>query len=165
MYTIEQFYTFLCFYACEHKFLYIVGVVLCCFYAATNLLFIHWTTNFYAISAPKTFKRILTTDSINSIVHHVLFFKFQIFKKTKLSPCFTCVVSMFYVLFSCQLYILILGSMMLVEAITVVLGGMSISWRGLYVATKLIFIHSTTNLYATWHQKSLYASWPLILCI
>jgi hypothetical protein len=38
-------------YACEHKFLYIVGVVLSYFYTATNLLFIHCTTNFYAISA------------------------------------------------------------------------------------------------------------------
>jgi hypothetical protein len=161
---MEQFYAFLCSYACKHKFLYIVRVVLCCFYTATNLLFIHRTINLYAMSAQKMFKRILITDSMNLIVHHVLFFKFQIFDKTRSSPCFTCTVPMFYVLFPCQLYILILRSMMLVETTTIVLGRMSISWRGFYTATKLIFIHSTTNLYATWHQKPLCASWLLILC-
>jgi hypothetical protein len=41
------------------------------------------------------------------------------------------------------------GSMMLLQTIMIVLGGMSISWRGFYAATKLIFIISTTNLYAT----------------
>jgi hypothetical protein len=40
-------------------------------------------------------------------------------------------------------------SMMLVEAITVVRGGISISQRGFYAVPKLIFIHPSTNFYAT----------------
>jgi hypothetical protein len=43
----------------------------------------------------------------------------------------------------------IVESMMLLQTITVVSGGLSISWRGFYAAIKLIFIHSTINLYAT----------------
>jgi hypothetical protein len=39
--------------------------------------------------------------------------------------------------------------MMLVEAITVVPGEISISRRGFYTAIKLIFIHPTTNFYTT----------------
>jgi hypothetical protein len=66
------------------------------------------------------------------------------------------IVSMFYV---CGLYVLcivpmliihpIVESMMLVEAITVVPGEMFISRRGFYAVTKLMFIHLTTNFYAT----------------
>jgi len=44
--------------------------------------------------------------------------------------------------------------MMLVEAITVVLGGMSISWRGFYAVTKLFFIHPTTNFYTMSAQNT-----------
>jgi hypothetical protein len=44
------------------------GAVLC--------IFVHQTTHFYAVSSPKIFKRILITDSMNLIVHHMLFFKF-----------------------------------------------------------------------------------------
>jgi hypothetical protein len=40
---------------------------------------------------------------------------------------------------------------MLLQTIMIMLGVMSILWRGFYAATKLIFINSTTNLYATWH--------------
>jgi hypothetical protein len=92
------------------------GAVLC--------IFVYRTTNFYAVSAPKIFKRILITDSMNPIVHHVLFFKFL--REDE-------IVSMFY---ACCPHVLcivpmsiihfILGSMMLVEVTTVVLGGMSI---------------------------------------
>jgi len=40
---------------------------------------------------------------------------------------------------------LILGSMILVKAITVPLLEISNSWRGFYATVKLTFIHSTTN--------------------
>jgi len=42
--------------ACEHKFLYIVGAGLCCFYVTTNSLFIHQITKFYVMPARKIFK-------------------------------------------------------------------------------------------------------------
>ena len=68
----------------------------------TKLIFIHQTTNFYAMSVPKIFLRILTIYYMNVIVHHVLFFKFQILEKTRSSPCFyayglyvLCIVPMF----------------------------------------------------------------------
>jgi len=68
------------FIRCWYTILYIIGtqfyILLEHFYAATKLLFIHRTTNFYAMSVPKTFKRILIIASMNPIVHHVLFFKF-----------------------------------------------------------------------------------------
>ena len=67
------------------------------------------------MSVPKTFLRFLTTDSMKPIVHHVLFFKFQILEKTTSSACFMLAVSMFYALLPTS----IVGSMMLVEAITV----------------------------------------------
>ena len=41
------------------------------FYAAKKPFFIHQTTNFYATSAPKTFLRILTIDSMHPIGRHV----------------------------------------------------------------------------------------------
>jgi hypothetical protein len=63
----------------------------------------------------------------SSITCYFSNFKFQIFKKTRSSSCFTCAIPMFYVVFPCQLYILILGSMILVKATVVVLGGISIS--------------------------------------
>jgi hypothetical protein len=44
-------------------------------------------------------------------------------------------VVMVYVLFSSQLYILVSGSLILVEATTVLLREMSILWRGFYSAT------------------------------
>jgi hypothetical protein len=46
------------------------------------------------------------------------------------------------------------GSMMLVEAITVVSGEMSILQRHFYVVTKLIFIHPTTNFYVMSAQNT-----------
>jgi len=45
--------------ACEYKFLYIVGVGLCCFYAIINSLFIHQITKFYVMPTQKIFKCIL----------------------------------------------------------------------------------------------------------
>ena len=62
--------------ACEHKFLYIIGVGLCYFYATTNSLFIHQITKFYVMPARKIFKCILITEFMNPVVYHVLFFKF-----------------------------------------------------------------------------------------
>ena len=66
------------------------------FYAVTKLIYIHQTTNFYAMSVPKIFLSILTIDYMNLIVHHLLFFKFQILEKTRSSPCF----------YTCGLYVL-----------------------------------------------------------
>jgi len=71
------------------------------------------------------------------------------------------IVSMFY---ACGLHVLciipiliihpIVESMMLVEAITVVLGGISISRRGFYAVTKLFFIYPTTNFYTMSAQNT-----------
>jgi hypothetical protein len=92
-------------------------------------------------------------------------FKFQILKKTRSSPCFTLVASIFDALYPCWLYTPIVKSMILVETITVVSGGMSISRRGFYAVTKLFFIRLTTNFYATSVQITFYASWLLFQCI
>jgi hypothetical protein len=46
------------------------------FLRGNEIIFIHQTTNIYAISAPKTFLRILTIDSMHPISHHVPRFKF-----------------------------------------------------------------------------------------
>ena len=127
----------------------------CGFYTVTKIIFIHRTTNFYAMSAPKIFIRILITYSMNPIIHHMLSFKFQILEKMRLSPC---------TFYACGLHVLCIVLMLIihpysgkhdvVEAITVVLGEMSISRRGFYAVTKLIFIHPTTNFYATSVQKT-----------
>ena len=111
------------------------------FYMVTKLIFIHSTTNFYATSAPKTFMRILIGDSMHLIDHHMLWFKFQISEKDDNVYMFLCSRSQ-------------VSSMMLVEAITVVPGGMLISWRGFYAVRKLFFIHQTTNFYATTAPKT-----------
>ena len=117
------------------------------FYVVRKLIFIHLTTNFYAMSAPKMFLRILTID-YESYRPSLAIFQFSNFREDE--------VSMFY---ACGFHILCIVPMLnihphsgkhdVVEAITVVSGGMSISWRGFYVVTKLIFIRSTTNFYAT----------------
>jgi hypothetical protein len=96
------------------------------------------------------FLLILTIDSMNPIVHNVLFFKFQILENT--SPCYTCADSMFYALFPCSY------TSPYCEAWyagnTNVSSGMSITCKGFYATTKLIFIHSTTNFYATSAPKT-----------
>ena len=85
-----------CFYALDHKFLCVdesmmlVEAIMVVpggmfvsrrgFYVVTKLFFIHQTINFYATSAPKTFLRILTIDSMHPISHHVPWFKFQIYE-------------------------------------------------------------------------------------
>jgi hypothetical protein len=60
---------------------------LCSFYMVTKIIFIHRTINFYAISAPKTFPRILITDSTNLIVHHMLFSNFNFWEKWDRHSC------------------------------------------------------------------------------
>jgi hypothetical protein len=42
-----------------------------CFYVVTKLIFIHPTTNLYAMSVPKIFVHIFTSDSMHLIDHHV----------------------------------------------------------------------------------------------
>jgi hypothetical protein len=56
------------------------------------------------MSAPKMFKRILITDSMNPIVHHVLFFKFLQDDK---------IVSMFY---ACCPYVLCIVPMLIIHS-------------------------------------------------
>jgi hypothetical protein len=104
------------------------------------------------MSMPKTFLRILTIKSMNPIIHHVLFFKFQILEKMRSSPCFMRVVSMFYALFPYQLYIPILRSMMLVQAIKIVSSRMSISWRDFQLIISM----------QRRRQKLFCVSWPVI---
>jgi len=125
------------------------------FYAVTKLIFIHSTTNFYTTSVPKTFLRILTGDSIHPIGHHMPWFRFQILEKDENVYMFLCSRSQVSIVDE---------SMMLVEAITVVPGGMFISRRGFYAVTKLFFIHQTTNFYATPAPKTFLRIQSAITC-
>ena len=60
------------------------------FLHGNKINFIHSITNFYAMSAPKTFMRILTGDSMHPIGHHVPWFKFQILEKDEIIYMFLC---------------------------------------------------------------------------
>jgi hypothetical protein len=112
------------------------------FHAKRKLIFIHLTTNLYALSAPKTFLHCSDVPSLAI---------FQIFEKMRSSPCS---VHCSHVNYTPP----VVGSMMLVEAITIVSGGMSISRRGFYAATKLIFIHTTTKFMQRRRKKLFYVS-------
>jgi hypothetical protein len=121
------------------------------FLHVTKLIFICPTTNFYATLVPKTL-RILTIDSSNCPSRAI----FQISNYGEDE-----IISMFY---ACGLHVLcivpmlvihpIFRSMMLVQTIMVVSDGMSISWRDFSAVTKLTFIHSVTNFYATSAPKT-----------
>ena len=63
------------------------------FLHSNKINFIHSTTNFYVTSAPKTFLRILTGDSMHPIGHHVPWFKFQILKKDEIIYMLLCSLS------------------------------------------------------------------------
>ena len=141
MYDVStQFYTLLL-HNCIHYWytiMYIVGALLCGFYTATKLLLIHRITNFYVMSVSKMFKRILIIGSMNLIVHHVLFFKFQIFEKTRSSSC----------VYACSLHVLCIVPMLIIHTHILkhdVGGGNHgcLRWN-----VRIYMQHGTKNLYA-----------------
>ena len=126
------------------------------FQTVTNLIFIHSTTNFYVTSAPKTFLRILTGDSMHPIGHHVPWFKFQIMEKDEIVYMFLC--SRSQVSMRRQ-------SIMLVEAITVVPYGMFVSWE-VFTRQRNYFLFIKPLISMQRQRQNLFnASWQLILCI
>jgi hypothetical protein len=109
------------------------------------------------MSAPKMFKRILITDSMNPIIHHVLFFKFLRDDE---------IVSMFYV---CCPHVLCIVLMSIIHPYigkhNVGEGNHGCARCNIHLVerflrrNKINFYSFTTNLYATWHQKPLCASY------
>ena len=87
------------------------------FYAVTKLFFIHQITNFYATSAPKTFLRILTIDSMHPIGHHVPWFKFQIYEFYFFKNIFTMDLESWTKISGVQLWKLFLNQMLRWEII------------------------------------------------
>ena len=143
--------------ACEHKFLYIVGAGLCCFYATINSLFIHQITKFYVMPARKIFKCILITEFINLVVYHVLFFQnFKILRRRYRLLCFTCAVLMFYVFLYIVSYITYASSLeskVWLDAVTIFQIN-NMQKGGFLRDNEIILIHQTTNFYATLAPKT-----------
>jgi hypothetical protein len=99
---------------------------------------------FYAILAPKTFMRILAIDFMHPIGHQMPWFKVQSLEKTRSSSCFTlCGLHVLCVVLMSVIHPIV-GSIILVKAITVVKWNFHLTERFLR-GNKVNFIHPTTN--------------------